>query len=45
MLVGGRESAEVGYGGGDEGESVVYFFFGGEFGEGETDAGSGSGGA
>ena len=34
----------MGYGRGDEFEGVVYFFFGGEFGEGEADAGSGSGG-
>jgi len=44
LLPGGGELAEVGYGCGDEFEGVVYFFFGGEFGEGEADAGSGSGG-
>jgi hypothetical protein len=34
------EVAEAGYGGGHEGESLVYFLFGGELGEGEADAGA-----
>ena len=34
----------MGHGDGDEFEGVVYFFFGGEFGEREADTGSGSGG-
>ena len=34
----------MGYGGGDEFEGAVYFFLGGELGEGEADAGSGPGG-
>jgi hypothetical protein len=43
-MVGGGEFAEAGYGGGDDFEGFVDFFLGGEAGEGEADAGAGSGG-
>jgi len=45
LVVGGRQVAEVGYGGWDEGEGLVDFFLRRELGEREADAGAGSGGA
>ena len=43
-LIGGGQFAEAGYGGGDDLESFVDLFLGGEAGEGEADAGAGASG-
>ena len=44
FAIGGGEFAEAGHRGGDDFESFVDFFLGGQAGEGEADAGAGAGG-